>query len=192
MDFPKDQRSLNIGDQFLFGPSIMVSPVTEEGAVTRHLYLPAGSAWTDFWNNSVTPGGKMIDAPAPLNSLPLFIRAGAIIPMGPDIEYSTEKPADPIELRVYPGADGDFTLYEDENENYNYEKGIHSTIAMHWEDAGRTLKIAAREGSFPGMPASRTFHVVAARPGHGAGSALTTDPDQTVNYAGTALEVKLP
>jgi alpha-D-xyloside xylohydrolase len=192
MDFPKDQRALNIGDQFLFGPSIMVSPVTEEGAITRHLYLPAGSTWTDFWTNSVASGGKMIDAPAPLSSLPLFVRAGSIIPMGPDLEYATEKPADPIELRVYPGADGDFTLYEDENDNYSYEKGVHATIAMHWDDSQRTLKIAAREGSFPDMLTSRTFHLVVARPGHGAGPTLTADPDKTVTYSGAPVEVKLP
>jgi alpha-D-xyloside xylohydrolase len=192
MDFPRDQRAQNIGDQFLFGPSLMVSPVTEEGAITRHLYLPTGPTWTDFWTNSVTPGGQMIDAPAPLSSVPIFIRAGSIIPMGPDVEYSTEKPADPIELRVYPGADGDFTLYEDENDNYDYEKGIHSTIAMHWDDGGRILRIAARDGSFPGMLASRTFHVVVARPGHGAGPVLTADPDKSVTYSGAAVEARVP
>jgi len=191
-DFPKDPRALNIGDQFLFGPSILVSPVAEQGATTRHLYLPAGVNWSDFWTNATTAGGKMMDAAAPLSSMPLYIRAGSIIPMGPDLEYSTEKPADPLEVRIYPGADGDFTLYEDENDNYNYEKGVQATIAMHWDDPHRTLSVAAREGSFPGMLASRTFHVVLARPGHGSGAALTSDPDRTVTYSGQPIEVKLP
>ena len=192
MDFPKDQRALNIGDQFLFGPSILVSPVTEEGATARHLYLPAGVSWSDFWTNTVIPGGKMIDVPAPLNTMPLFVRSGSIVPMGPDVEYSTEKPADPLEIRVYPGGDADFTLYEDEDDNYNYEKGIHATIAMHWDDSQRALRISARQGSFPGMLNSRTFHLVVARPGHGSGPALTTDPDQVISYSGSAVEVKVP
>ena len=192
MDFPKDQRALNIGDQFLFGPSILVSPVTEQGATTRHLYLPEGVTWSDFWTNTVTSGGRMIDAAAPLSSIPLYIRAGSILPMGPDIQYSAEKAADPLELRVYPGNDGDFTLYEDENDNYDYEKGVHATITMHWNDAQHTLRIAARQGSFPGMLTSRTFHVVLARPGHGAGSALTSDPDRTLTYSGQPVELKLP
>jgi alpha-D-xyloside xylohydrolase len=190
MDFPRDQRALNIGDQFLFGPSIMVSPVTEQGATTRHLYLPEGATWWDFWTSASTAGGKMIDAPAPLSSVPIYVRAGSIIPMGPDVEYSTEKAPDPLEIRVYPGADGDFTLYEDENDNYDYEKGVYATIAMHWDDALHSLRIAPRRGSFPGMLKSRTFHVVMTRPGHGAGAALTSDPDRIVTYFGQPLEIK--
>jgi alpha-D-xyloside xylohydrolase len=134
----------------------------------------------------------MIDVPAPLNTMPLFVRSGSIVPMGPDVEYSTEKPADPLEIRVYPGGDADFTLYEDEDDNYNYEKGIHATIAMHWDDSQRALRISARQGSFPGMLNSRTFHLVVARPGHGSGPALTTDPDQVISYSGSAVEVKVP
>jgi alpha-D-xyloside xylohydrolase len=189
MDFAADPRVQNIGDQYMFGPAILVSPVTEQGATMRHLYLPAGAKWFDFWSGDTTSGGRMVDAPAPLDRLPLYVRAGSIIPMGPDVEYATEKPADPIELRVYPGADGDFTLYEDENDTYNYEKGVYATIPMHWNEAGGTLTIGARQGSFPGMLETRSFHVVFARAGHGAGPELTSDADKVVQYSGQEVAV---
>jgi alpha-D-xyloside xylohydrolase len=109
--------------------------------------------------------------------------------MGPDVEYATEKPADPVELRVYAGADGDFTLYEDENDNYNYEKGAYATIPIHWNDAARQLTIGQRQGSFPGMIESRTFHVVFAGPGRGNGVAPAARPDKVVPYSGKAVTV---
>jgi alpha-D-xyloside xylohydrolase len=188
MDFRADTRVLNIGDQFLFGPAILVNPVTEQGATTRHLYLPV-SGWYDFWTGSSLTGGRMVDAAAPLDRIPLYVRAGSIIPMGPDVEYATEKPADPVELRVYAGADGDFTLYEDENDNYNYEKGAYATIPIHWNDAARQLTIGQRQGSFPGMIESRTFHVVFAGPGRGNGVAPAARPDKVVPYSGKAVTV---
>jgi alpha-D-xyloside xylohydrolase len=189
MDFAGDPRVLNIGDQYMFGPAILVSPVTEQGANMRHLYLPAGAQWYDFWSGATTSGGRMVDAPAPLDRLPLYVRSGSIIPMGPDVEYTTEKPADPIELRIFPGADGDFTLYEDENDNYNYEKGVYATIPLHWDDARGALTIGSRQGSFPGMLQSRSFHVVFARPGHGTGPGLTSDADKVVRYSGQLIAV---
>jgi alpha-D-xyloside xylohydrolase len=118
------------------------------------------------------------------------VKAGSIIPLGPDIEYATEKPADPIELRVYQGADGDFVLYEDENDTYNYEKGAYATIPLHWDNARGTLSIGARQGSFSGMLDRRTFHVVFVREGHGVGPGLTATPDRIVKYDGTAQEIK--
>jgi alpha-D-xyloside xylohydrolase len=159
MDFRNDARAQNIGDEFLFGPAILVAPVTEPAAVTRHLYLPAGK-WYDFWTGQVTEGGKAVDAAAPIERIPLFVRAGSIVPMGPDVEYATEKAADPIELQVFKGADGNFTLYEDENDNYDYERGVHATIPFHWDDAQQSLTIGDRAGSFPGMLTNRTFRVV--------------------------------
>ena len=150
MDFRSDVRAQNIGDQFMYGPAFLVSPVTEPDATTRRLYLPQAK-WYDFWTGSAVAGGKTIDASAPLDRLPLYIRAGSILPLGPDEEWSTEKPADPIELRIYRGADADFTLYEDENDSYNYEKGIYATIPLHWDDAKQTLTIGDRKGQFPGM-----------------------------------------
>src|SRR5207302_831115 len=149
----------NTGDQFMFGPAFLVNPATEAGATTRRLYLPQ-SRWYDFWTGSAIAGGRTLEADAPLERLPLYIRAGSILPMGPDIEWSTEKPADPVELRVYRGADGEFALYEDENDNYNYERGVYATIAFRWDDTKQTLTIGDRQGQFPGMLTSRTFRVV--------------------------------
>jgi alpha-D-xyloside xylohydrolase len=189
MDFASDHRVLNIGDQFLFGPAIMVNPVTEQGATSRRLYLPSGTRWYDLWTGQEQDGGKSIEAAAPLERIPLYVRAGSILPLGPDVEYAAEKPADPIELRVFGGADGDFTLYEDENDNYNYEHGVYATIPLHWDEAHRTLKIGARKGSFPGMLQSRTFRVVFVAPGHVTGGSLTSNADKVVQYSGAEVQV---
>src|SRR5208337_3710058 len=143
--------------------------VVETRPQTRPVYLPAGTQWIDFWTGQVQPGGQTLNADAPIDKIPLLVRSGSIIPMGPFIQYAAEKPADPIELRIYPGADGSFTLYEDENDNYNYEKGVHATIDFHWDDAKQQLKIDTRKGSFPGMLKTRTFHMVLVRKGVGTG-----------------------
>ena len=188
MDFRTDERAQNIGDQFMFGPAILVNPVTEPAATTRQLYLP-NAKWYDFWSGTQVAGGRMIEAPAPLDRLPLYVRAGSILPLGPEMEWSTEKPADPIELRIYPGADGDFTLYEDENDNYNYEKGVHATIPLHWDSDKSTLTIGDRKGDFPGMLKQRTFRVVFVHKDHGGGIAATDEPDRVVTYSGTKLNV---
>jgi alpha-D-xyloside xylohydrolase len=191
MDFRRDPQSWNIGDQFMFGPAILVNPVTERGAVKRHLYQPqtdpkasTKNKWYDFWTGESVTGGQSLDAVAPLQTIPLYVRAGSIVPMGPLIEYTGEKPADPIELRIYPGADGDFTLYEDAGDSYNYEKGEYSTIPLHWNDGQRTLTIGARKGQFPGMLKSRTFRLVIVRPGHGVGVGPTAQGDSSAEYKG--------
>jgi alpha-D-xyloside xylohydrolase len=188
MDFRNDTRAQNITDQYLFGPAILVNPVTEPAATTRHLYLP-DAKWYDFWTGVSTQGPKAIDTPAPIDRIPLFIRAGSILPLGPDIEYAAEKPADPLEIRVYRGANGTFTLYEDENDNYNYEKGAHATITFTWDDASHTLTIGDRTGTFPGMLSSRTFHIVFVTENHGTGAALTQAPDKTIHYTGAKMTV---
>ena len=188
MDFRADVRAQNIGDQFLFGPAILVNPVTEPGAVTRHLYLPR-TKWYDFWTGHAVEGGRSIDAPATLDRLPLYVRSGSIVPMGPDVEYVAEKTADPLELRVYRGADGDFTLYEDEGDNYDYEKGVYATIPIHWDDAGHTLTIGERQGQVPGMLAKRTMRVVFVGEGHGAGIGQTAEPDKVVQYSGAKVTI---
>ena len=188
MDFREDPRTHNIGDQFLFGPAILVNPVTEQGATSRRLYLPK-TQWFDFWSGRQVNGGTAIDAAAPLERIPLYVRAGSVVPMGPDVEYAAAAPADPIELRVYPGADGSFTLYEDENDTYNYEKGIFATIPIEWNEAKRTLTIGDRKGTFPGMLETRTFRIVIVGSGHGSGIGLTDGPDKTVQYAGKSITV---
>jgi len=187
MDFRTDVRAQNIGDQFMYGPAILVNPVTEPGATTRHLYLPKAK-WYDFWTGRATQDGAT-DAAAPLERTPLYVRAGSIVPMGPDQEYTTQKPAEPIELRIYAGADGNFTLYEDENDNYDYEKGAHATILFHWDDAKRALTIGERDGTFPGMLETRAFHIVVVAQGHGAGIEPTTQADQVVEYSGKRITV---
>jgi len=138
MDFRSDGRVLNIGDQFMFGPAILVNPVTEQGATTRHLYLPKAE-WYDFWTGSTLTGGRTMDAAAPLDRIPLYVRAGSIVPMGPDVEHTTEKPADPLELRIYRGADGDFRVYEDENDSLQLRKG---RLCDHPHPLGRRRKDA--------------------------------------------------
>jgi alpha-D-xyloside xylohydrolase len=158
--------------------------VVERRKKTRSVYLPAGTAWFDFWTGEKLDGGRTIDADAPIEKMPLAVRAGSILPMGPLVQYSTEKPADPIELRIYPGADGNFTLYEDENDNYNYEKGVYATIAFHWDDARRQLSIDARKGEFPGMLKVRSFQVAIVGKGHGAGVEAARDPDKVILYNG--------
>ncbi len=188
MDFRTDVRAASIGDQFMFGPAFMVKPVTEPGASTTRLYLPQAK-WYDFWGGAQVQGPRMVDAPSPLDRLPLHIRAGSIVPMGPEIQWSTGKPADPIELRIYRGADGDFTLYEDENDNYNYEKGEYAIIRFHWNDARQELTIGDRQGEFPGMLTQRTFRIVFVRENHGAGIEATPVPDKVVEYRGKQITV---
>lgn len=188
MDFREDVRAQNVGDQFLFGPSILVNPVTERGAAVRHLYLPGGR-WYDFWTGATLSGGHFIDAPTTLEQMPLYVRAGSILPLGPDIEYAAEKSADPIELRVYRGANGAFTLYEDENDTYNYERGAYATIPFSWDDATNTLTMGYRTGSFPAMPTTRTFRIVFVSQNHRASGALTESADKTVQYSGKKIVV---
>lgn len=190
MDFPSDPEVPGIGDQYLFGPSIMVTPVTTAGATTQSVYLPAGDApWYNFWTGETTAAGQRIEAAAPIETLPLFVRPGSIVPMGPLLQYSNEKPADPIELRVYPGANGSFTLYEDEGDSYRYEQGQYATIDFTWDDATKTLTIGPRKGDFPGMLKERTFHVVWVSPKHGVGIGTTEQPDAVVKYNGEAVRV---
>jgi alpha-D-xyloside xylohydrolase len=189
MDFRDDNRTFNIGDQFMFGPAILVNPITEQGAATRRLYLPK-ARWYDFWTGIPQEGGRMMEAAAPIDRIPLFVRAGSIIPMGPDVEYTNQKPADPIELRVYTGADGEFTLYEDEGDTYNYEKGAYSIIPIRWNDAGQTLTLGDRKGRFPGMLEKRSFRIVVVGENHGVGIAPTVTTDRTVEYSGQQISVK--
>jgi alpha-D-xyloside xylohydrolase len=188
MDYRSDTRALNIGDQFMFGPALLVNPVTEPGATTRRMYLPKG-IWYDFWTGKRVDGGATIDAAAPIERMPLFVRAGSIVPMGPDVEYASEKPADPIEVRVYTGASGSFVLYDDEGDNYDYEKGAHATIRFDWDEAAKKLTIDKRDGQFPGMLEHRTFHIIFTDADHGTGIELSKRTDKVVEYSGNAIAI---
>jgi|GEM_PF-205249 len=190
MDFRSDAQANGIGNQFMFGPSIMVNPVTTSGATSRSVYLPTGTTWYDFWTGSTVAGGQTITANAPIQTMPIYVRAGSIIPVGPSIQYAMQS-QDPIELRVYPGANGAFTLYDDEGDNYDYESGQRTTIPFSWDDTAKTLTIGARQGSFPGMLTQRTFRIVFVKTGHG--SDITTVPaDAVVTYNGNALAIPQP
>jgi alpha-D-xyloside xylohydrolase len=188
MDFPHDPKVQNISDQYMFGPALMVNPVTSEGAKSRRVYLPADTSWIDFWTGRAMPGGQPVDAIAPVETLPLYVRAGSIIPYGPKVQSAMEK-EDPIELRIYRGANGSFTLYEDENDNYNYEKGAYATIPLTWDEAKQTLIIGTRLGRFPGMLTTHTFRIVWVSSNHGVGIANTVQPDEEILYNGTAVTV---
>ncbi len=173
-------------------PSIFKKEQTvEEREKIRNVYLPAGSSWVDFWTGKTHLGGQKIVADAPVSKIPLFVKGGSIIPMGPFIQYADEKEADSIEFRIYPGADSKFTLYEDENDNYNYEKGIYATITFYWNDEKQELTIGDRKGSFPGMLEKRTFEIVLVKEGHGTGIEITKNPDKVILYKGKKLTVKI-
>lgn len=159
MDFVADQKTHEIGNEYLFGRSILVAPVTQYQARKWPVYLPKGSDWYNFWTGEYVSGGQTVNTEAAVDIVPLYIKAGSILPFGPDVQYSTEKKWDQLEIRVYAGADAEFVLYEDENDKYNYEKGIYSTIRFKWDDVSGTLSIEDRKGSFPKMLKSRKFKV---------------------------------
>ena len=191
LEFSSDAGARKISDQFMFGPSLLINPVTTKGATQRTLYLPAGSDWIDFWTGKRAKGGQTITAEAPLDRMPIFAKSGSIVAFGPRVESASAK-ADPLELRVYSGANGDFSLYEDEGDNYDYEHGAHSLIPIHWDDKSATLTIGDRRGSFPGMLEHRTFHIVCVTDGHGVGIASAPNADATVEFDGKAVSMRVP
>jgi len=209
MDFPKDKKALDINDEYMFGKSLLVSPVTnamyvkptvneketiqiEDFSTTKskQTYLPAGVDWYDFWTAEKFSGGNNVSRQTPLDIIPLYVKSGSIIPVGPSVQYAEEKKWDSLEIRIYPGANGTFVLYEDENDNYNYEKGIYSTITFNWDEAKKTLTISDRNGSFPGMLNERKFNVVIVGMNKGLGDSIS-QPDKVITYTGKKITVKL-
>jgi alpha-D-xyloside xylohydrolase len=190
MDFPQDRNVYDIGSQYMFGPAFMVAPISRP-LDQRVVYLPKGTRWTNFWTGESVAGGQRVDVKVPLDQIPLFIRGGSILPLGPVMQYATQEPEDPIELRIYPGEDGAFTLYEDQNDGYGYEKGLCATIQFNWNDRSRTLTIRKRQGDFPGMIKNRKFLVVLVKPHHGVGLGQTSRPDQIISYTGSQLTVEV-
>ena len=190
MDFPNDTTAREMTDEYMFGPAFLVAPVTTYEARSRRVYLPSTAGdWFDFWTGASLAGEATYDAPAPYDSMPLFIRAGSIIPFGPELEYTGQKPADPITLYVYAGHDGAFALYEDDGLTYRYEKGAYSRIPIRWDDHSRTLTIGKRAGKFPGMLSKRTFNVVLVTRDKPVGFSFTPTADRTVTYRGKELKV---
>ena len=210
MDFPRDKRAINLTDEYLFGRNLLVKPITdplytylddsksghaiypevERAAAPVEVYLPEGTGWWDFWSNAFHAGGQTIQRVAPIDIMPVYVKAGSIIPFGPAVQYAAEKPWDDLEIRVYPGANGDFILYEDEGDNYNYEQGAFTEIPLRWDDDHGTLIIGDRRGKYKGMLKERQFriHLV----GLDSPSGDTPAPTYTtVHYAGREVRVKL-
>jgi alpha-D-xyloside xylohydrolase len=209
MDFANDKNALDINDEFMFGKSILVSPVTTAMYVkptgtgrdqvmqedfssikTKEVYLPAGTDWYDFWTGEKITGGKKIMRETPLDLLPLFIKAGSILPLGPTVQYATEKKWDNLVINVYPGANGKLVLYEDENDNYNYEKGVYSTINFIWDDKKKTLTIDDRNGSFSGMLQSRTFQIMMPDNNKAVGEKTESVAAKLISYSGKKVVAK--
>jgi alpha-D-xyloside xylohydrolase len=188
--YPKDVAVRDIDDQFFFGDSLLVNPVTQKSVVTRDIVLPEGDDWMDFWTGRMYRGGQTIVADAPLDRIPILVKEGSIIPFGPIVQ-STADAEDPVEVRVYSGKDADFDLYEDGGDGYAYENGARATIHFHWDNHRNAISIGDRSGSFPGMFKSRTFRIVLVKQGHGVGIGPDTEPDRTVTYAGDRLTVVL-
>ena len=206
MDFAADKKTTDINNEYMFGQSILVAPVLESMYVnkaadgqtsidfstvkSRSVYLPNGTEWYDFWTGEKMKGGQEIQKQSPIDVMPLYVKAGSILPWAPKVQYANEKKWDNLEIRIYPGANGEFTLYEDENDNYNYEKGLKSTITMKWNDAFKTLTIGERKGSFDGMLSTHKFNLVMVQKGTGVGVAPTR-LTKTVVYKGEKLNIKL-
>ena len=210
MDYASDKKASRLNDEYLFGRNILVKPITDpmytwkdskkkghtiypdvkKASAPVNVYLPKGNKWYDFWSNAVYEGEQDVQRLCPIDIMPVFIKAGTILPFGPEVQYSSEKPWDELEIRVYPGADGTFTLYEDEGDNYNYEKGKFSEIRFSWDEASHSLSIAPRKGSFKGMLQNRKFHVVLVGADSGVGD-MPMKACKTVEYGGKALKVQL-
>jgi len=191
MDFADDKNVLDIGDQFMFGPALLVNPVTEFKVRTRQVYLPASAGWYDLKSGRYFKGGQTIQADAPCTDMPLFVKTGSILPCGPEIQYTMEKPADPIRLFVYTGSDGSFTLYEDENVTFNYEQGKLAMIPLSYSEKNHVLTIGKRQGEFQGMLETRTFEIVWFSAQKPSGLNFLSKPDVIVTYKGTQQMVKM-
>lgn len=201
MDFPDDPAVRDLGDQYMFGPAFLVAPVTTpmffpspeagpaSGVTTRSVYLPAGSDWFDFWTGERVPGGRRVDAAAPLDRMPIFVRAGSIVPLGPALQHTAGTTDAAIELRIYPGRDGAFTLYEDDGESYAYERGVFADVPIAWDEAARTLTLGARRGSF-GLARPQQFRAVIVGPDKGTGGGDAPHADRTIRYRGTPVRVR--
>jgi alpha-D-xyloside xylohydrolase len=191
MDFGADKRVWNIDDQYMFGPAFLVAPVTEYKARSRKVYLPAGT-WYDFYSGRSTRGGQTIDATAPYERMPLFVRAGSIIPTGPAVQHTGNNSHSPVTLNVYTGADGSFSLYEDDGTSRQYLHGQYSRIPLKWDERTKTLTIGAREGNgYAGMAGTREIDIRWMKPGTPRALAFDAKLDATVTYTGAALTVRM-
>jgi alpha-D-xyloside xylohydrolase len=188
--YPTDLSVRDVSDQFMFGDALLVNPVTERHAMTRTVVLPVGNEWVDFWTGRTQPGGQTITADAPIDQMPIFVKEGSIVPMGPVVQSAAEV-EDPLEIRIYGGKNADFQLYEDSGDGYAYEKGERATTRLHWDDRHKVLSIADRSGTFPGMRTKNTFRIVLVKPGHGVGTGTDSSYDRSVVYDGLPIRINL-
>lgn len=191
MDFSNDSKVYSVADQYMMGPSLLINPVTDYKARSREVYLPASAGWYDFYTGQSYEGGQTIKVDAPYGIIPIFVKAGSVLPTGPEMQYSTEKPADPIILYVFTGANADFTIYEDENVNYNYENGKYAEIPIHYEEATHTLMLGDRKGSFPGMLEKRTFRIQWISASHKLGIDQDKATEKIIQYEGKSVSIQL-
>lgn len=188
MDFREDSMAVSQAYEYMFGKSLLVAPITEAGINQWNVYLPETTSWYNFWTGEKLDGGQTIKVDAPLDKIPLFVKAGTILPVGPKVQYASEKKWDNLEIRIYEGADGEFVLYEDEGDNYNYEKGKYSTITFSWDNAKKTLTISDRNGSFSHMLNKRTFNITLVKKTKETDNESIT---KKINYSGIKTIVKL-
>lgn len=211
MDFATDRKAILLDNEYMFGKNILVSPVTQplytkkvegnKGVATVaniakasspvQVYLPKGSKWIDFWTNEMIEGGREISRECPISIMPLYIKAGSILPLGPKVQYTSEKKWNDLDICIYPGANGEFTLYEDEFDNYDYEKGVFTSIRFTWDDANRTLTISDRNGSYPGMLKNRRFNLTVMKPGKQNAETVMIKANKKVSYSGKKMSFKL-
>ena len=192
MDFNGDEKVLDIKDQWMFGSALMACPVGEYQKYSREVYLPKQKGWYDFYTGAYHAGGQTIVADAPYDKIPVFIPEGAILPIGPEMQWSDEKKPELIDLYVYAGKDGSYTLYEDEGTNYNYEKGKYAVIDFKYDNARKQVTIGARKGSFDGMLQKRRFNIILVDQKKQQGVNLAKSPKgKVVKYSGQAMTVKL-
>lgn len=209
MDFPKDRKAIEVDNEYMFGRQLLVMPVTDSlytyykdkkghakyKDIARaveyvQVYLPQGAEWYNFWTNEKHHGGQDVSMACPIDIMPVYVKAGSIVPFGPAVQYASEKKWDNLEIRIYPGADGTFTLYEDEGDNYNYEKGAFTQIRFHWNDATKTLTIDDRKGAYPGMLKSRKFRILLIDSSSPSGDREVDTYNQTVRYNGKMKTVR--
>ena len=191
MDFADDHKVLNVSDEYMFGPGLLVNPVCQYKATSRKVYFPEGAGWYDIYNGAYLQGGQEITVDAPYERIPVYAKAGSIIPVGPDIEYTGQKEAEPITLVVYAGADAVFDLYNDEGVNYNYEKGEFARVRLTYTDASRTLTIGTREGQYSGMPKLQQFNIVLVTSEKPVTLSYQAKADKTVRYSGEEIKIEL-
>jgi len=194
MDFPTDAHARTLTDEYLFGPALLIAPITHYQQRSREVYLPHNATttlWYNLWTGQPTTS-QTITAEAPYDQIPVFVRAGTILPLGPEIQYIGEKPTAPLTLQIFTGADGHFTLYEDNGLTNDYEKGAFTEIPLTYTDSTHTLTIGPRQGAFPEMQTTRTFAITVTDPTHPIPFTLTPTSTQTITYTGKPISLVSP